>query len=261
VNHFQAAGGMPVLIRSLLGAGLLHADARAVWGEGLSDYVSEPALGPEGAIVWREAPETSLDPTVLTGAEKPFQPTGGLKVLEGPLGRAVIKTSAVAADRHVIEAPALVVHSQEELHSAFRAGELFRDVVVVVRFQGPKANGMPELHKLMPALGVAQDRGHRVALVTDGRLSGASGKVPSAIHVTPEAAAGGAIGKIRDGDIIRVDAPNGRLEVLVNAEEWAGRELATCDLGPSHVGIGRELFGAFRAAAGRADQGASIFGV
>jgi phosphogluconate dehydratase len=260
VNHFQAAGGMPVLIRALLSAGLLHADARTVWGEGLADYVSEPALGPEGALVWRAAPEASLDDGVLRGADRPFQATGGLKVLEGPLGRAVIKTSAVAADRHFIEAPALVVHSQEELHSAFRAGELFRDVVVVVRFQGPKANGMPELHKLMPALGVAQDRGHRVALVTDGRLSGASGKVPSAIHVTPEAAAGGAIGKIRDGDIIRVDAPNGRLEVLVDAEEWAERGHATCDLGPSHVGIGRELFGAFRAAAGRADQGASIFG-
>ena len=153
---------------------------------------------------------------MLRGAAKPFQPTGGLRVLEGPLGRAVIKTSAVAAERHVIEAPARVFHSQEELHAAFRAGELFRDVVVVVRFQGPQANGMPELHKLMPPLGIAQDRGHRVALVTDGRLSGASGKVPAAIHVTPEAAAGGAIGKIRDGDIIRVDAVDGRLEVLVD---------------------------------------------
>jgi len=259
VNHFQAAGGMPVLIRSLLGHGLLHADARTVWGEGLADYVAEPILAPDGGIVWREAAAESHDETVLRSVERPFQATGGLRVLEGPLGRAVIKTSAVAAERHVIEAPARVFHSQEELHAAFRAGELYQDVVAVVRFQGPKANGMPELHKLMPPLGVAQDRGHRVALVTDGRLSGASGKVPAALHVTPEAAAGGDIGKIRDGDRIRVDAPNGRLEVLVDPVEWAARSCASCDLGPSHVGIGRELFSAFRAAAGRADQGASIF--
>jgi phosphogluconate dehydratase len=259
VNHFQAAGGMPVLIRALLGAGLLHGDARTVWGEGLADYIAEPILAPDGGVAWREAAARSHDEAVLRGADRPFQPTGGLRVLEGPLGRAVIKTSAVAAERHVIEAPARVFHSQEELHAAFRAGELNQDVVVVVRFQGPKANGMPELHKLMPPLGVTQDRGHRVALVTDGRLSGASGKVPAAIHVTPEAAAGGDIGKIRDGDRIRVDAPNGRLEVLVDPVQWAARTCAECDLGPSHVGIGRDLFGAFRAAAGRADQGASIF--
>ena len=259
VNHFQAAGGMPVLIRSLLGAGLLHGDARTVWGNGLADYVTEPGLGENGEVVWREPAARSHDETVLRGVEHPFQPTGGLRVLEGPLGRAVIKTSAVAPERQVIEAPARVFHSQEELHAAFRAGELFRDVVAVVRFQGPKANGMPELHKLMPPLGIAQDRGHKVALVTDGRLSGASGKVPSAIHVTPEAEAGGAIGKIRDGDIIRVDAPNGRLEVLVEAQEWAARENESYDLTQSHTGIGRDLFGAFRASVGRADQGASIF--
>jgi phosphogluconate dehydratase len=259
VNHFQAAGGMPVLIRSLLGEGLLHADARTVWGEGLGDYVVEPILSPAGGIAWREAAAHSHDEAVLRGADKPFQPTGGLRVLEGPLGRAVIKTSAVAAERHVVEAPARVFHSQEELHAAFRAGELFRDVVVVVRFQGPKANGMPELHKLMPPLGVAQDRGHQIALVTDGRLSGASGKVPAAIHVTPEAADGGEIGKIRDGDRIRVDAPAGRLEVLVDPSEWARRDGADCDLAPSHSGIGRELFAAFRSGVGRADHGASIF--
>ncbi len=259
VNHFQAAGGMPVLIRSLIGEGLLHADARTVWGEGLGDYVVEPTLAPDGAVAWRAAASQSHDETVLRGAEKPFQPTGGLRVLEGPLGRAVIKTSAVAAERHVIEAPARVFHSQEELHAAFRAGELFRDVVVVVRFQGPKAIGMPELHKLMPPLGVVQDRGHRVALVTDGRLSGASGKVPAAIHVTPEAAAGGEIAKIRDGDRIRVDAISGRLEVLVDAKDWAARGQAFCELAPAHTGVGRELFSAFRAVAGRADQGASIF--
>jgi phosphogluconate dehydratase len=216
VNHFQAAGGMPLLIRALIGDGLLHADARTVWGESLSDYVVEPALGADGALIWREAAEKSHDEAVLRSGETPFQATGGLRVLEGPLGRAVIKTSAVAAERHVIEAPARVFHGQEELQAAFRAGELFRDFVAVVRFQGPSANGMPELHKLMPPLGIIQDRGYKVALVTDGRLSGASGKVPAAIHVTPEAANGGAIGKIRDGDIIRVDAVNGRLEALVD---------------------------------------------
>jgi phosphogluconate dehydratase len=259
VNHFQAAGGMPVLIRSLLGEGLLHGDARTVWGEGLGDYVVEPGLDEAGTLVWRAAADESQDDSVLRGTGKPFHPTGGLRVLDGPLGRAVIKTSAVAVERHVIEAPARVFHSQEELHAAFRAGELFRDVVAVVRFQGPKAIGMPELHKLMPPLGIAQDRGHRVALVTDGRLSGASGKVPAAIHVTPEAAAGGAIGKIRDGDIIRLDAPNGRLEVLVDAKEWAARANEDYDLSASHTGIGRDLFASFRASVGRADQGASVF--
>ena len=164
---------------------------------------------------------------MLRGADDPFQRTGGLRVLEGPLGRSVIKTSAVAPERHLIEAPARVFHSQEELHAAFRAGELDRDFVAVVRFQGPKAIGMPELHKLMPPLGVLQDRGHRVALVTDGRMSGASGKVPSAIHVTPEAAAGGAIAKIRDGDVIRLDARAGRLEVKVAPEDWAARTPVT----------------------------------
>jgi phosphogluconate dehydratase len=259
VNHFQAAGGMPVLIRSLLQEGLLHADARTVWGGGLADYVVEPMLTEDGGVAWRDAAERSGDEAVLRGADNPFQPTGGLRVLEGPLGRAVIKTSAVAPERHLIEAPARVFHSQQELHAAFRAGELFRDVVVVVRFQGPKAVGMPELHKLMPPLGVLQDRGHRVALVTDGRLSGASGKVPAALHVTPEAEDGGPIAKIRDGDLVRLDARNGRLEVLVDAAEWAARAPATQDLDASHFGVGRELFGAFRAAVGRADEGASIF--
>jgi phosphogluconate dehydratase len=175
------------------------------------------------------------------------------------LGRAVIKTSAVAPERHTIEAPARVFHSQEELHAAFRAGELDRDFIAVVRFQGPKAIGMPELHKLMPPLGVLQDRGHKVALVTDGRLSGASGKVPSALHVTPEAAAGGAIAKIRNGDVIRLDAPAGRLEVMVADDVWARRPHAEADLSASHIGVGRELFGVFRGAVGSADEGAAIF--
>jgi phosphogluconate dehydratase len=259
VNHFQAAGGMPVLIRALFADGLLHRDARTVWGESLSDYVVEPALGEDGALIWREAAEKSHDDSVLRSGPTPFQATGGLRVLEGPLGRAVIKTSAVAPERHVIEAPARVFHGQEELQAAFKAGELFRDFVAVVRFQGPSANGMPELHKLMPPLGIIQDRGHKVALLTDGRLSGASGKVPAAIHVTPEAANGGAIGKIRDGDMIRVDAVHGRLEALVDPAEWAAREAVSADLSRNHFGVGRELFTAFRAAVARADQGASIF--
>jgi len=259
VNHFQAAGGMPILIRELLGAGLLHGDARTVWGDGLADYVTEPILAADGAVAWRPAAEKSQDEAVLRGADKPFHATGGLRVLEGPLGRAVIKTSAVAPERHVIEAPARVFHSQEAVQAAFRAGELNRDVVLVVRFQGPRANGMPELHKLMPPLGILQDRGHNVALVTDGRLSGASGKAPAALHVTPEAASGGAIAKIRDGDIIRVDAISGALNVLVDAKDFAARAPAECDLAPSHVGVGREMFGAFRRQVGRADQGASIF--
>ncbi|MBV8104198.1 MAG: phosphogluconate dehydratase [Hyphomicrobiales bacterium] len=259
VNHFQAAGGMGLLIRELLGAGLLHDGARTVWGDSLADYAVEPRLDADGSVSWTAAPARSGDPTVLRKAADPFQPTGGLRVLEGPLGRAVIKTSAVASDRHVIEAPARVFHSQEELHAAFRAGELDCDFVAVVRFQGPKAIGMPELHKLMPPLGVLQDRGRRVALVTDGRLSGASGKVPSAIHVTPEAAAGGPIAKIRDGDIIRLDATNGRLEVKAAGEDWGARTPVEADLSAAHVGVGRELFGAFRASVSAADEGAAIF--
>ncbi|MHB2169305.1 phosphogluconate dehydratase [Alsobacter sp. R-9] len=261
VNHFHAAGGMGFLIRELIGAGLLHRDVTTVWGTGLDGYTVEPVLEADGGIGWKDAAAVSGDTAVLRGAAEPFQPTGGLALLDGPLGRAVIKTSAVAPERHVIEAPARVFHSQEELQAAFKAGALTGDFVAVVRFQGPKANGMPELHKLMPPLGVLQDRGQRVALVTDGRLSGASGKVPAAIHVTPEAADGGAIARVRDGDIVRVDAPAGRLEVLVDPAEWAARAPATADLSASHVDCGRELFSVFRQAAGRADAGASVFGM
>ncbi len=261
VNHFHAAGGTGFLIRELLDANLLHEDVDTVFGKGLRAYVTEPGLSPAGGIEWREPVAGSGDITVLRGAAEPFQPTGGLRLLDGDIGRAVIKTSAVAAERHVIEAPARVFHSQEGLQAAFRHGELTEDFVAVVRFQGPKANGMPELHKLMPPLGVLQDRGRRVALVTDGRLSGASGKVPAAIHVTPEAAEGGAIAKIRDGDIIRLDAVKGRLEVRVNPEEWSRRSLAEADLTDSHEGVGRELFSAFRATVGPAERGAAIFGM
>ncbi|MCZ8097140.1 MAG: phosphogluconate dehydratase [Burkholderiales bacterium] len=260
VNHFQAAGGMGLMIRELLGAGLLHPDVKTVWGTGLDGYLVEPTLGADGEVAWRDAAATSGDTAVLRGVAEPFQATGGLRLLDGPLGRAVIKTSAVAAERHIVEAPARVFHSQEELQAAFKSGSLSGDFVAVVRFQGPKANGMPELHKLMPPLGVLQDRGQRVALVTDGRLSGASGKVPAAIHVTPEAADGGAIALIRDGDIVRVDAIAGRLDVLVDAATWAARAPATADLAASHVDCGRELFSVFRLSAGRADAGASVFG-
>jgi phosphogluconate dehydratase len=259
VNHFHAAGGMGFVIRELLSAGLLHEDVKTVFGTGLSAYATEPMLDADGHVRWVPAAEASGDEKVVRSAKNPFQPTGGLRVLDGDLGRAVIKTSAVAPERHIIEAPARIFRDQEEVQAAFKAGELNRDVVVVVRFQGPKATGMPELHKLMPPLGVLQDKGFKVALVTDGRLSGASGKVPAAIHVTPEAEAGGPIGKLRDGDIVRVDGTNGHLTVLVDPAEWAARTQAIADLSDYHSGVGRELFAAFRNAVSTADTGASIF--
>ncbi|MFO1321675.1 MAG: phosphogluconate dehydratase [Burkholderiales bacterium] len=258
VNHFDEAGGMGFLIRELLAAGLLHEDVTTIWGTGLSGYLIEPFVDDDGEIVWCDGAEQSKDTTVLRPVSDPFQPTGGLRLLAGNLGRAVIKTSAVAPERHVIEAPARVFPSQEALQTAFKAGELDRDVVAVVRFQGPRANGMPELHKLMPPLAVLQDRGHRVALVTDGRLSGASGKVPGAIHVTPEAAEGGPIAKVRDGDLIRVDGVTGRLDVLVDDAVFAARTAAVNEV-PADVGVGRELFAPFRAAVSPADHGATVF--
>ena len=261
VNHFNAAGGMGFLIHELLHRGVLHEDVTTIMGTGLKGYHVEPRLNQDGVLEWKEAATASHDDTVLRGCENPFQATGGLNVLEGPLGHAVIKTSSIPDDRHIIEAPARVFHSQEELHAAFKTGELHKDVVAVVRFQGPKANGMPELHRMTPPLSVLQDKGFRVGLVTDGRMSGASGKVPAAIHVTPEAADGGAIAKIRDGDVIRIDADKGRLEILVDAKEFAARVPATADLSHNEQGTGRELFQAFRNLAGRADQGASIFEV
>ncbi len=259
VNHFHAAGGMGFVIRELLSVGLLHEDVETVSGQGLAAYATEPRLNPQGDVIWLPAATASGDEAVLRSVKNPFQPTGGLRVLDGDLGRAVIKTSAVAVERHIIEAPARVFHSQDEVQAAFKAGELYHDMVVVVRFQGPKANGMPELHKLMPPLGVLQDKGFKIALVTDGRLSGASGKVPAAIHVTPEAADDGAIGKIRDGDIIRVDGTNGHLTVLVDPAIWAARTQVQADLSANQTGVGRELFGAFRHIVSTADTGASIF--
>ncbi len=258
VNHFHAAGGMGFLIGELLRGGLLHEDVTTAWGTGLRGYLVEPRLGDGGALHWAPAATASGDRNVLRGIDDPFQPTGGLRLLQGSLGRGVMKTSAVPADRHVIEAPARVFDSQEAVQRAFKAGEFDRDVVVVVRFQGPKANGMPELHKLMPPLSSLQDRGLRVALVTDGRLSGASGKVPGAIHVTPEALEGGPIAQVRDGDVIRVDGVTGALEILVPEAERAARPRPSPTV-KSDLGVGRELFAPFRAAVGGADQGASIF--
>jgi len=261
VNHFHAAGGMGFLIRELLDAGLLHEDVQTIWGQGLRLYAVEARLGADGGVMREPAPAKSGDEKVLAPFPKAFQPTGGLKVLSGNLGHAIIKTSAVKPDRRVIEAPAIVLDSQEALNAAFKAGELNRDFVAVIRFQGPKANGMPELHRLTTVLGVLQDRGHKVALVTDGRMSGASGKVPAAIHVTPEALEGGPISRLHDGDMVRLDADAGTLEVLVSAEELAARPLRTPDLSGNEYGFGREMFASFRQLAGRADQGASVFGL
>ncbi len=259
VNHFHAAGGMGYLIGQLLDNGLVHEDVRTVCGKGLSAYAVDAKLDAAGAVIRQPASRISADTKVLAPVSNPFQPTGGLKMLNGNLGKAVIKISAVKADRHVIEAPARIFHDQDEMQAAFKAGTLTGDFVAVIRFQGPKANGMPELHKLTPSLGVLQDRGQRIALVTDGRMSGASGKVPAAIHVTPEAKDGGPIARIREGDMIRLDAVAGTLEVLVDAAELAAREPVMIDLSHYESGIGRELFDRFRAVVGPADQGASVF--
>jgi phosphogluconate dehydratase len=256
VNHFQAAGGFGFVVRELLDAGLAHDDVLTVAGEGLRAYAAEPYLSEHG-LSWRDAPPRSLDYDVLRPASDPFQPEGGLRLLKGGLGRGVIKTSAVKPQHRVVEAPAVVFEDQDELIAAFKRGELERDFVAVVRFQGPVANGMPELHNLSPTLGVLQDRGFHVALVTDGRMSGASGKVPSAIHVTPEAARGGVLAKVRTGDLVRLDAEAGVLELLVDPAELAARE--AIHVVQPQFGFGRELFSPFRAAVGPADRGASIF--
>ena len=258
VNHFHAAGGMGFLIKELLNDGYLHEDVKTVWGTGLSGYTVEAKLI-EDTLSFEQAPEESALPKVLTSTKTPFQPTGGLKLLKGNLGRSVIKVSAVKPEHRVIEAPARVFHGQEGLQAAFKAGELTGDVIAVVRFSGPKAIGMPELHKLTPALGVLQDRGFKVALLTDGRMSGASGKVPAAIHMTPEAMDGGPISKIRDGDMIRLDADEGTLTFLGDEKEFFSRTPSTEDLRPQHFGMGRELFAGFRSLVGVADKGASVF--
>ncbi|MDO5648518.1 phosphogluconate dehydratase [Paracoccus sp. (in: a-proteobacteria)] len=253
VNHFHAAGGLGYMIGHLLDAGLLHADVQTINGTGLDGYTAEPKLD-GAAIRWESGARDSLNDRILRPASDPFAPTGGLKQLSGNLGRGVIKVSAVAPERHIIQAPARVFNDQESVKTAFKAGEFTTDTVVVVRFQGPRANGMPELHSLTPTLAVLQDRGLRVALVTDGRMSGASGKVPAAIHIAPEAANGGPLSRIQDGDVIRVDAVAGSIDCLTPG--WDARDPAPFDPAPNAVGMGRELFAAFRAAAGSADTGA-----
>jgi phosphogluconate dehydratase len=258
VNQFQAAGGPAFVIRELAESGAAHADVPTVNGQGLLSQVKQPVLL-DGKLVYQSLPVDSGDTEVLRPAALPFSASGGLKLLAGNIGRAVIKVSAVPEDRHVIEAPARVFTTQDELHAAFKAGELDRDVIVVVRFQGPQANGMPELHKLTPPLAVLQNKGYRVALVTDGRMSGASGKVPAAIHLSPEALAGGPIGKVRDGDLLRLDAVAGTLEALVPAAAWAAREHATIAPAQAEVNqhdLGRELFGGMRRNVKSAEEGA-----
>jgi phosphogluconate dehydratase len=253
VNAFHAAGGMAFVTRQLLDAGLAHEDVRTVAGPGLRRYQQEPFLQ-DGRLVWREGAAASLNRDILRPASDPFQAEGGLRLLNGPLGRGVIKTSAVKPEHLVVEAPAVVFEDQDALLAAHARGELERDFVAVVRFQGPQANGMPELHSLTPALGVLLDKGFKVALVTDGRMSGASGKVPAAIHVTPEAADGGPLAYVRDGDVIRIDAHAGELTVKADPRELMRRERAAPP--PSGAGYGRELFATMRRAAGPADRGA-----
>ncbi|MCA3450924.1 MAG: phosphogluconate dehydratase [Rhodobacter sp.] len=255
VNHFHAAGGLGFMIGQLMQAGLLHADAKTIMGDGLEMYRREPKLI-DGRLTWAEGSDSTLNDRILRPAADPFAPQGGLKQLTGNLGRGVIKVSAVAPDRHVVEAPVRIFHDQDAVKQAFKRGEFTSDVIVVVRFQGPRANGMPELHSLTPTLSVLQDRGLKVALVTDGRMSGASGKVPAAIHVSPEAACGGPLAKLRDGDVVRLDAVNGTLTALV--PEFDARPLVQADLSANAHGIGRELFGAFRQYVGPATEGAAL---
>jgi phosphogluconate dehydratase len=254
VNEFHAAGGMAFTIATLLEAGLLHRDVMTVGGDDLGDYARAPKLDGE-TLSWEDAPSSSLDDTILRPASNPFRPDGGMRLVKGNLGRATFKTSAVDPSRWTIEAPAKIFFDQDDVVEAFKAGELNQDAIVVVRFQGPRANGMPELHKLTPSLGVLQDKGFRVALVTDGRMSGASGKVPAAIHVTPEALAGGPIAKLRDGDMVRLCANRGELTALVDESEWESREDAPVP--PPPFGTGRELFAMMRHGADSAERGAS----
>ncbi len=258
VNHFHAAGGLGFAIGTLLEDGLLHPDTLTVAGQGLHNYTKEPKLK-DGELVWEEGAGHSLNEKIVRPAKDPFQPTGGLSRLTGNLGTGVMKVSAVAPEHQVVEAPVRVFHDQNAVKAAFKAGEFTDDVIVVVRFQGPKANGMPELHSLTPILSILQGRGQKVALVTDGRMSGASGKVPAAIHVCPEALDGGPIAYLQDGDQLRVDAVKGELEILTPGV--LDRNPATADLTANQHGVGRDLFGAFRQNVGSADTGASIFGV
>ena len=259
INHFQAAGGVGYLVRELLAGGYLHEDVMTVMGKGLSLYTQEPFLE-EGKVVWREGVDHSLDEDVLREVTNPFSPNGGLKVLDGNLGRGVIKVSAVAPEHRIVEAPAIVFEHQDELAEAFKRGELEKDFVAVVRYQGPKAIGMPELHKLTPYLGILQDRGFKVALVTDGRMSGASGKVPAAIHVWPEALEGGLLAQVDDGDLIRLDATTGTLKLMAEDDSWMSRgQSVPQTVENHHLAMGRELFAPMRQQVSHAEEGAAVF--
>ncbi|WP_218310590.1 phosphogluconate dehydratase [Alteromonas antoniana] len=259
INHFTAAGGMALLMKQLLDAGLLHNDVTTICGKGLDNYTKEPFLN-DGVLEWRDGPTESLDKEVLAPVDTPFKPDGGLSVLQGNLGRAVIKTSALRTPHCHIKAPAVVFEDQFELDEAFKSGELDKDCIVVVRFQGPSAIGMPELHRLTPPLGVLQDRGFKVALVTDGRMSGASGKVPAAIHVTPEAFKGGLLCKVENGDMIELDTKTGALTLLVDEDTLNAREPRAADIGHHQIGMGREMFAGMRAVLTGAEEGAcSLF--
>ncbi|MEP1448801.1 MAG: phosphogluconate dehydratase [Paraglaciecola sp.] len=259
INHFTAAGGMALLIRELLENGLLHNDVNTICGEGLEQYTKEPILE-NGELVWRDGPTESFDKQVVASVSEPFKVDGGLSVLSGNLGRAVMKTSALREPHCKIKAPAVVFEDQFELHAAFKAGELDKDCVVVVRFQGPSAIGMPELHSLTPPLAVLQDRGFHVALVTDGRMSGASGKVPAAIHVTPEATKGGILSKIQTGDLIELNTQTGAMDVLISEQDLANRKAKVTDVAKHQIGMGREMFAGMRTTLTGAEQGAcSLF--
>jgi phosphogluconate dehydratase len=256
INQFHAAGGMAFITRELLLAGLLHGNTVTVAGTGLGAYTQEPWMDGD-KIAWRDGPTKSLDETILRPVSSPFEMEGGIRLLQGNLGRGVIKISSVPPDRRTIDAPAAVFESQADFSAAFKAGKLDRDVVAVVRFQGPRANGMPELHALTPPLTVLQNKGFRVALVTDGRMSGASGAIPAAIHVTPGADQDSAIARIQDGDRIVLDAEHGRLDLMVDPSVLAVRPRAAAP--PEQHGWGRELFAPFRALAGDAEAGGGIF--
>ena len=258
VNHFREAGGMSVVIAQLLKAGLVHKDVQTVSGYGLDNYISEPYLNGT-RFSFEKGAEVSKDEDVISSVEKPFSKEGGLKLLKGNIGRSVIKTSALKETQMLIEAPAIVFESQEELQKAFKAGELEKDFIAVVRYQGPKSNGMPELHGLMTPMGVLQDKGFKVAILTDGRMSGASGKVPSAIHLTPEAAQGGIVSKIETGDMIRFDINSNEISLLIDEEELVKREFKKVDLSANRYGFGRELFSAIRESVSSAEEGGSIF--
>ncbi|HQR73289.1 MAG TPA: phosphogluconate dehydratase [Sulfurovum sp.] len=260
VNHFRDAGGMSVVISQLLDAGLVHNDVQTVVGKGLDAYIAEPTLN-QGSVIFQEGAKTSRDTSVIASIQAPFSTEGGLKLLNGNLGRSVIKTSALKPEQFVIEAEAIVFESQESLQTAFKKGELEKDFIAVVRYQGPKSNGMPELHGLMPPLGVLQDKGFKVAIVTDGRMSGASGKVPSAIHLSPEALDGGMLAKVKTGDMIRFDAQKGEILLLVEEEELQTRSIELPDMQSNRHGFGRELFVWVRQSIGSAEEGACVFDI